>query len=89
MLAAAAAPQLRYIMVARRPVIRSNGESPATKTPVEREIARGLHWRIWRNREGQVTLERLEDREIADVELFNKRIWAPLSIYNEHYCFGF
>lgn len=32
---------------------------------------------IWRNRDGTIRLEELEDREIDDVELFSRTVWEP------------
>lgn len=35
------------------------------------------YWSIWRNVEGAIRLDVLEDREISDVELFRENIWVP------------
>lgn len=35
------------------------------------------YWRIWRIRDGTISLEELEDREIGDVELFADTVWEP------------
>lgn len=35
------------------------------------------HYRIWRNKDGTVTLDELEDREIGDVELFSHTTFLP------------
>ena len=36
--------------------------------------------RVWRNGDGTVRLEELEDREVDDVELFSRTVWVPDTI---------